>query len=615
MPEDCEISDLFIDSLDADSILSDETFEFILDIPDALEQKKLITNVKIKAKKLGLTRHFDELLKAHRVDRAKQYQSQDKGRTTQFVNQPIKLNCGEWQADDGGIKKNEMNFNSGEIICKFASPIPIMPTEILVNVDSNVEKIRIDFKKNDAWQHIIIERSRVANANKIIDLADSGFEVNSDNAKLLVKYIADCVALNLDTLPRHKAVSHLGWCEGQFMPYDPTIKFDGEKENKYTFDSVTQCGDYEKWCEYTSELRKNIFLRMQMAASFASPIIEKVSALPFVLHLWGGTSSGKTVGLMVAMSIWGNPRMGKMTRTMNMTANSMLSTAAFLRNVPFAGDELQTIKSRWESYDMLIMRITEGVDRGRMTYNQNAEIKSWHNSFLFTGEEPCTKSASGGGVKNRVIEIECIHKVVENGNAVVNFVNHNYGYAGLYFIEKIRDEDLLKQYTEIFNEILKLDITTDKQAASMALLLLADKLACKYIYTWETPLMICEVEKYLTKSKDVDVSERAYDWCINWIAQNANKFKPNENSEIWGKIDDIDDTVLINKDVLCEKMSAVGFEFDAVKRKWAENEYLIKNSMGRYLHQTKCFGVKGTYTKIKLPEFSGDLEIEEPPFS
>lgn len=614
MPEDCEISDLFIDSLDENTILSDETFEFILDIPDALEQKKLITNIKIKAKKLGLTRHFDELLKAHRIDKAKQFQSQDKGRTTQFVNQPIKLNCGEWQADDGGIKKNEMNFSSGEIICKFASPIPLLPTEILVNVDTNIEKIRIEFKKNNAWQHIIVERSKVANSNKIIDLADCGIEVNSENAKLLVKYIADCVALNLDTLPRHKAVSHLGWCDGQFAPYDSTIKFDGEKENKSIFDAVSQCGDYDKWCEYTSELRENIFLRMQMAASFASPIIEKISALPFVLHLWGGTGSGKTVGLMVAMSIWGNPRMGKMTRTMNMTANSMLSTSAFLRNIPFAGDELQIIKSTWANYDSLIMKVTEGVERGRMSYDKNNEMRAWYNAFLFTGEEPCTKSASGGGAKNRVIEIECTHKVVENGNAIVNFINHNYGYAGLYFVEKIRNEDLLKQYTDIFNEILKLNITTDKQASSMAILLLADELACKYIYTWQEPLMICEIEKYLTKSKDIDVSERAYDWCINWIAQNANKFRANENSEIWGKIDDYDDTVLINKDVLCEKMSVAGFEFDAVKRKWAENEYLVRNSQNKFLHQTHCFGCKGNYIKIKLPNFSETLETEELPF-
>lgn len=606
----------FVEALDENNILADDTYEFIMSIPDPLERKKLIIAISMKANKFKLKREFLELLKSNFMDRAKQFQQQNKGRTTNFINQPLQLNCGEWQADDGGVKHEEM-AQGGDFICRYASPIPILPTEILVNVDTNIEKMRLEFKKNGAWNNIVVERSKVANNGKIVDLADCGVEVNSDNAKLLVKYIADCVALNLDELPRHKAVSHLGWCENQFMPYDPDIKFDGEKENKYLFEAVSQAGDYTDWISYTHELRKNIFLRMQMAASFASPIIEKIAALPFVLHLWGGSGSGKTVGLMVAMSIWGNPRMGRMTRTMNMTANSMLSTAAFLRNIPFAGDELQTIKNKWDSYDNLIMKVTEGVERGRMSYDKNNEMRAWYTAFLFTGEEPCTKSGSGGGVINRVIEIECTDKVVAKGNETVNFVNKHYGHAGINFISAIRNEDLLKQYTEIFNEILSLNITTDKQASSMALMLLADKLACKYIYTNEQPLMICEVEKYLTSTKAVDVSERAYEFIVNMIAQNANRFKSaeNNNGEIWGKIDEYDDTVLINKDVLCEKMTAGGFEFDAVKRKWAEKEYLIKNSMGRYIHQTHCFNAKGNYIKLQLPDFRDELDTSEDPFS
>ena len=606
----------FVETLDESNILAEETFEFISSIPDRFERKRIKSAIEIKARKHSLVRQFNDLLEAFYTRQAQQFRQENTGNTTNFINQSIQLNCGEWQADDGGVRHSEMQKDGRNILCRYASPIPILPTEILVNVDTNIEKMRIEFKKNGAWNSIIVERSKVANNGKIVDLADCGIEVNSDNAKLLVKYIADCVALNLDELPRHKAVSHLGWCEDQFMPYDPDIKFDGEKENKYLFEAVSQAGDYTEWINYTHELRKNIFLRLQMAASFASPIIEKIAALPFVLHLWGGTGSGKTVGLMVAMSIWGNPRMGRMTRTMNMTANSMLSTAAFLRNIPFAGDELQTIKNKWDSYDNLIMKVTEGVERGRMSYDKNNEMRAWYTSFLFTGEEPCTKSGSGGGVINRVIEIECTDKVVSKGNETVNFVNKHYGHAGINFISAIRNEDLLKQYTEIFNEILGLNITTDKQASSMALMLLADKLACKYIYTNEQPLMICEVEKYLTTIKAVDVSERAYEFIVNIIAQNANRFKSaeNNNGEIWGKIDEYDDTVLINKDVLCEKMTASGFEFDAVKRKWAEKEYLVKNSMGRYVHQTKCFSSKGNYIKLQLPELLDDLETEENPF-
>ncbi len=41
------------------------------------------------------------------------------------------------------------------------------------------------------------------------------------------------------------------------------------------------------------DLRKNIPLRMMMAASFASVLLEPLKVLPFVLHLWGTTGNRK----------------------------------------------------------------------------------------------------------------------------------------------------------------------------------------------------------------------------------------------------------------------------------------------------------------------------------
>lgn len=185
-----------------------------------------------------------------------------------------------------------------------------------------------------------------------------------------------------------------------------------------------------------------------MAASFASVLVAKVGALPFVFHLWGGTGTGKTVALKIAMSIWGNPKMGKLVRTMNMTVNSMMSTAAFLNSLPFAGDELQTIKSRWENYDQLIMRITEGIDRGRMNdKGKQGETKTWACSFLFTGEDPCTRLNSGGGVKNRVIEAEVTEPMFSKteGNEVSVFVEKSYGTAGKKFVEYVSGIDNLQE--------------------------------------------------------------------------------------------------------------------------------------------------------------------------
>ncbi len=596
------------EELTKDDLISAKLFDRLLKIKDTFEHTQAVTKCENRASELKYLNSFKNNFKQYKISLAMKNQNA-KGNQTNFIDQPIKLFCGDWIADGFGVKKNEISKASGEVSVKFASSIPILPTEILENQDSGEQKIQIAYFSNKKWKTIVCERSTIANQNRIVNLSDKGVDVTTENAKLLVKYISDCVNKNIDVLPIYKSISRLGWVNNKFVPYAENIKFDGEKDNKFLFESVSQAGSYEKWVEKVKELRKNIYLRLSLCASFASPIIEKVNGLPFVFHLWGSTGAGKTVALMVAMSIWGNPKMGKMVRTMNMTANSMLSTAAFLCNLPFAGDELQTIKNRWENYDNLIMKITEGIDRGRMNYDKNNELKTWKNSFLFTGEEPCIKFSSGGGAKNRVIEVECVNDVVSDGNSVVSFINQNYGHAGRLFIDILNNEkNLHEQYTEIFNSITKLCDTTDKQAMSMAFILLADKLSCKYIFE-DNPLTIENVKEYLISNKDIDTATRSYEYLINFIARNQVKFEFNQYSmgEMWGRIDG--EYIYINKDVLIKELSNVGFEFDAVKRKWANKGYLIKNSQGKMVHQTKCFGIKGNYIKIK--GFIEEIEIDD----
>ena len=43
----------------------------------------------------------------------------------------------------------------------------------------------------------------------------------------------------------------------------------------------------------------------------------------------------------------------------------------------------------------------------------------------------------------------------------------------------------------------------------------------------------------------------------------------------------------------------IGFNFDAVKKKWAEQGYLIKDKNGRYANHTKVDSEKGYYVRLK----------------
>ncbi len=165
-----------------------------------------------------------------------------------------------------------------------------------------------------------------------------------------------------------------------------------------------------------------------------------------------------------------------------------------LYNLPFGADELQQIRSRWDNFDNLIMYLTEGIDKGRAKARGGIEeLKTWRNCFIFTGEEPVTKDNSGGGTKNRVIEVEVTKPIYESGYLVANTIRENYGWAGKEFIEYVKlisVEELRARYKLIFDEIMQKCDTTDKQAYSMALILLADELSCSSIFPQDRPIRV-----------------------------------------------------------------------------------------------------------------------------
>lgn len=617
--DDNKADGAWIDNLGKSDILTPEVFGEIIKRDAGVERETLIARLEVRAGELGIKRQFQRMFKAYHADAIQRFKQTNSDKTMYFTKSPLNGLCsGEWECSDAGIYR--VVPDGWEVKKVYACQHPILPVKRLRNMDDSTEKVELAFYKDKKWQTFIVDRSRVSTTTKIVELADRGIEVTSENARELIKYIADIITLNTEKIPVYESISRLGWTEHGFAPYIDGVRYDGDLDFKQLYEDVSQKGDYDAWKAYCARLRKNIYLRMMMAASFASPLIELVGALPFVLHLWGGTGTGKTVGLMCAMSVWGNPEIGHLVRTLNMTQNAMARTAAFLYSVPFAGDELQIVKSRWDSMDKLVMYITEGVDRGRAkAYGGVEQLKTWRSSFIFTGEEPITKSTSGGGVKNRVVEIQLRDLVVEDGNETSNFMRDNYGFAGKDLIARLGDRNAIKaRYNEIFDKILVKCDTTDKQAMAMALLLLADELAVKYIFTSEAPLTVEDTAAFLSSKSEIDVAARAYEWTLDWIAQNANRFSyADNNGEVWGKIDG--DIAVINKTVYAGALADAGFDYLAVMGKMAERGQALRNSQDKFIHQTKVFGVKASYVKIDTGA-PGDFEEieeeenEEPPF-
>lgn len=594
-----------IDKLNYDDLYSTELTNQLFAIAEESRSEFLRIKglIQGKANKLGIGPDFKEYLQTIEEE-LDEYNGTEEfsGKTAFGLDGWESLNCGAWIADKKGVRKKGAKVK--------ASLSPIQPIEILENYSSGIEKVKLQYYKNGKTRYLITDRNMIASKSNIVRLASQGIEVTSENAGQLVSYLSDVI--NLNPLPFSTAYSQMGWHGDYFLPYDNEIVFDGEEQNRHLYKSFSSKGDFETWRAGVGVYRENICVRLAMAASFASVLLERIGALPFVMHLWGKSGTGKTVALMIAMSIWGNPTMGATVRTLNMTQNAMLGQASFLNSLPFAGDELQTIKDRHDNYDKLIMKCTEGIDRGRMIDGQRAAAtKRWKCAFIFTGEDKCTRPNSGAGVKNRCIEVEIDSELLNgDGNKAVALIENNHGHAGKCFIEKLRSissDSLRFEYNSTVAALAEFAGTEPKQAAAMSVMLLADTLARESFWPDEKPLSFRDVLPYMATSEEIDIAERAYSFIVDTIAKNNARFNCADNhGEIWGGFKGGE--VWFNSTELKKQLQREGFELSSVSRSWAKKGYIRKYKDGKNSIPSSVDGIKARYVVIKLPD---DPESDE----
>lgn len=514
-------------------------------------------------------------------------------KSTEFDGQPIELLCGEYDCTSGVSIADKYGYT--QVVCRH----PIMPVRRLINIDSGEERLEIAYKKGRSWRSIIVEKSVLASSTQILQLAAYGILVNSETAKDLSSYLLNMEEMNYEHIPEQKSVGRLGWVLANgFSPYFTDLVFDGEANFRHIFTAVQSVGDREKWLDAMRKMRaEKTPGRFFLAASFASVILEPCGLLPFILHAWGGTGSGKTVGLMVAASVWANPRLGEYISTFNSTSVGQEMMAGFLNSLPMCLDELQIQSSAGiKDFDKTIYQLTEGVGRTRgAKVGGLQKVSTWKNCIITNGEHPISNSNSGGGAVNRIIEFECTDKVYSDLVGLCAIINENYGWAGKEFVSYLQDNGNLEAVNslqkEYYRELLKSD-STDKQAASAAALLAADHIATELIFRDGNALTVKDVEQIMTKADEVNANLRALDYVFELVGRNPLHFKPNDfgeyKAEVWGRVED--DCVYIIKSVFDREMSIAGFNSSAFLSYAKRRGYLLCDNDGRRTKKAKVAG-------------------------
>ena len=539
---------------------------------------------------------------------------------TDFTGQEMELDCGGWTASDTGIYgTDKMGF---EVVACYH---PIMPVQRLVNVDTREHKVMLAYRLSRRWDTVIVDRNVISDSRSIIGLSRYGIMVNSETGKALVRYLADVEQLNYDLIPEVPSVGRLGWIEGYgFSPYEEELVFDGEETYRTRFESIQEHGSREAWLDCVRAVRSgktpgNVVARIVLAASFASVLVGPCHCLPFFVHLWGGSETGKSLSLVLAASVWANPEIGVYIQTFNATEVGKELGAAFCNSLPLIIDELQLVKDNRKDFDRMIYQLSEGVGRARGRKQGGLQkTPTWRNCVITTGEFPIISANSGEGAVNRTIEVDCHDtKLFDEPKKTATSLYANYGFAGREFVEHLMEDGVIERVQKLqegLQEALKTGDTMDKQTASAALILAADRLTEEWIFQDGVLLQPDDIRPYLVSKETVNQNARALQYLYDFININQSRFSPGADAhqgEVWGDLDD--DYAYIIRSKFDQILQDEGYNASAFLG-WAKNNNLILPGKDGKMTRTKR--INGRVSRciwLKMDNYLNDFEenVEE----
>lgn len=566
------------EQLSEDTFLDKDLYFEILAIESDLERQLIADKVREQAKSLGIAGKFDARYKAAQKDfsrvkmrelanSSEQYGLLQTEFTMLKTDPGGQLVCGDWVADDEGVR---IQTDRG---IAWACQHPIFISKTLRNVETGKYKAEIVFKlPGKAPQKTYVDRKILTTTNQIVNLADDGVIVNQHTAPFLVKYLADLQTLNPLLIQERSSTSRLGWVDGfaangkpikQFLPYQSEVIFDNDG-SMALFSSIKPHGDREEWYECVKEIRKKKQpeVLLNMAASFASVLVEICGGNPFIVSLWGESGIGKTVILKLCTSIWANPKEGQYIASSKSTYVGTEQHLNILNSLPLTIDDMaQLTMQSEESIQEIIYLVCagQGKKRGKKDGPGTRADTHWKNCTITNGERSMVDESMQGGAINRVIDIESSgEKLFDNGlgNKVVKNIEENYGYAGKEYIYHLTAmgfdaiNDLYGKNYDIVREAAKKKGVEkeDKQIAPMALMLTADEISEKYLFMDGIRIDIDQAIDYLRNKGEISENKRTYEYLMNVIAENQFRFDDvnADHTNQWGYYPDDERYVVIN---------------------------------------------------------------------
>ncbi|WP_314139853.1 DUF927 domain-containing protein [Buttiauxella noackiae] len=330
-----------------------------------------------------------------------QLQAIEDGKITARENDPLKPRI-ESRKDGVFWVTPKVDKESGEIISNEAwlsSPFSIIGEGTDQDADKSYTAIR--------WQHHgqtvtrLIEGGAVGDRDGWRVMKDGGLKVTTKTN--LRAILSDWMQIQSTKAPRMKITPRAGWYDGVYIMPDGEVI--GESETPVMFNggsaaagAYTIAGTVESWRNNVAALAAgNPFMMLGVASALAAPMVSLVGADGFGIHLFAGSTAGKTTTADLATSLYGMPERQRLT---------WYGTALGIANEAEAHNDgllsLDEIGQGTRARDVYTSAYTLFNGKGKLQGDKdggNKVLKHWKTVAISTGEISVETFLSAEGIK------------------------------------------------------------------------------------------------------------------------------------------------------------------------------------------------------------------------
>jgi len=425
----------------------------------------------------------------------------------------------------------------------------------------------------------------------------------------------------------------LGFCLGSNLVTTKSV----EKIERIAEVKMKKKGKLDDW-----QKSIEVFLDTQtliiLGASTAAPLVEVLDISSFIIHLWGDSSTGKSIAQKISASMWGH--IDQVLKQWKGTPVGLECYFQEMKNLPcFLEDSQQQHDDKVKDVSYMFAN-SQSKPRGGIKDGSEvglANSRVWKTNLISSGEKKITDASNQPGLAGRTIEL---YRVAKEGIKINHFsrlernLKKNYGLAGIKVIQYIikNREALIERYEtqlEYLEDILEIDNEAkiqNRQIPYWALVLLGIDIN-KELFGWQISNVELhqEIKKSLEATAEKRGSQNLYDFLVEHYIANESKFhkrirgwsdSPSEGKKVgpvqlikseayeaWGVYNGEKRVVYFFYNKLASELPKFGFSISQCQL--LKDKGLLEHDKKRVQKSIKLEGKNVSTIALKIPEEKG----------